>query len=438
MTAWREIAISELALEGKTGVAGGPFGSALGRKHYTAHGVPVIRGAQLSGSGRFSLDDLVFVSPEKADRHSGNLAYPGDVVVTQRGTLGQVGLIPRGRFDRFLLSQSQMKIAVDQRVADPEFVYFALRAPEVNQRLIAHATTSGVPHVNLGVLRAFQLPVPDVDTQRRIAALLSTFDKLIEINERRIELLEDLARSLYREWFVHFRFPGHESVKLKESELGAVPDNWSVRVLGDVAEAVRGRSYRRGDLAESGGLPFLNLKCVRRGGGFRHSGLKRYQGRYKDTQRTVPGDVLVAVTDMTQERRIVAQSFRMPDLDEPFGIPSLDLVLLRPEDGQMRLFVYAVLRYSSFADHLSQYANGANVLHLPVDRILEYQIAIPDDELLNRFTMAIGEILDHVELLEKQSRTFGSVRDLLLPRLVSGQLDISDIDLGVLAPTETE
>ena len=104
----------------------------------------------------------------------------------------------------------------------------------------------------------------------------------------------------------------------------------------------------------------------------------------------------------------------------------------------MRLFVYAVLRYSSFANCLSQYANGANVLHLSVDRILEYQLAIPEDELLNRFTMAMGGILDHVELLEKQSRTFGSVRDLLLPRLVSGQLDISDIDLGVLTPAETE
>lgn len=209
MGAWRKVRIAELARGGSSGVAGGPFGSSLGRKHYVPAGVPVIRGAQLAGSGRFSLDGLVFVSGEKADRHTGNLAHSGDLIVTQRGTLGQIGLIPSGQpYERFLLSQSQMKVSVDPTVADSEFLYFALSAPAAKQRLIDHAMTAGVPHVNLATLRDFQVFVPDVRTQRRIAAVLSAFDELIEINERRIELLEDLARSLYREWFVHFRFPG--------------------------------------------------------------------------------------------------------------------------------------------------------------------------------------------------------------------------------------
>ena len=197
---WRVVRISELAEGGPSGVGGGPFGSALGRKDYVESGVPVIRGAQLGGTSRFSLDGLVFVSAEKADKHRRNLAFPGDLVVTQRGTLGQVGVVPRdGPFERYLLSQSQMRVTVDASVADTNFVYFALRAAETVDRLRNHALVAGVPHINLSILRNFTLRLPHLATQRKIGELLAAFDELIEINERRIELLEGLGRSLYRE-----------------------------------------------------------------------------------------------------------------------------------------------------------------------------------------------------------------------------------------------
>jgi type I restriction enzyme, S subunit len=233
------LTIADLAEGGKAGVAGGPFGSSLGRKHYRPDGVPVIRGAQLS-NGRFSLDDLVYVSEEKADKHLRNLAAAGDVVVTQRGTLGQVGLIPEDTpFDRFLLSQSQMKISPNRSIVDAEFLYLLMSSPATKRQLIDRAITAGVPHINLGMLREFKLAIPPLPTQRRIAAVLSAFDELIEINERRIELLEGLARSLYREWFVRFRFPGHEAVGMVNSELGSIPEGWVIVTVGEVAKRTK-------------------------------------------------------------------------------------------------------------------------------------------------------------------------------------------------------
>jgi type I restriction enzyme S subunit len=237
---------------------------------------------------------------------------------------------------------------------DPFFCYLLLKT----LRLEGLDAGSSNPSLNRNHAHNLQVTCPQVETQRRIAAVLSAFDELIEINERRIALLEDLARSLYREWFVRFRFPGHEDLELVDSELGPIPEGWEVQTIDQIAAAVRGRSYRRSELSESGGVPFLNLKCLKRDGGFRQSGLKRYLGSYNDTQRAATGDVLVAVTDMTQERRIVAQAFRMPDLGELFAVPSLDLTLLKPRREGMKPFLYTTLRYSGFSERLRQLHDG--------------------------------------------------------------------------------
>src|SRR5690606_4517772 len=102
-----------------------------------------------------------------------------------------------------------------------------------------HATQSGVPHINLDVLRNFEIDLPPLATQREIAGILSAYDDLIENNTRRIQILEEMARAIYREWFVHFRYPGHENDRLVESELGLVPEGWEVKRLGDVVEIQR-------------------------------------------------------------------------------------------------------------------------------------------------------------------------------------------------------
>jgi type I restriction enzyme S subunit len=352
---------------------------------------------------------------------------PG-VVIGRYGSLGSVHWVT----EPFWPLNTSLWVR-DFKGNDERFVACLLRTVAVDS-----STASAVPGVNRNHLHKLPVRLPSLTTQRRIAAVLSALGELIEINERRIELLEDLARSLYREWFVHFRFPGHGDVELVDSELGPIPEGWEVRTIDQIAAAVRGRSYRRAELSESGGVPFLNLKCLKRDGGFRQSGLKRYLGSYKDTQRAATGDILVAITDMTQERRIVAQAFRMPDLGELFAVPSLDLTLLKPKREGMRPFLYATLRYSGFSERLRQFANGANVLHLSVDRILEYSLAVPDAKLLQAFTTAITPILDGAEFLEVHNRQLAAIRDLLLPRLVTGRLDIADIDLGVLTPTAAE
>lgn len=206
-TSTRSLKISDVADDRQYAVVGGPFGSKLGRKDYMATGVPVLRGSNLPFDKRIDLTDLVFVSREKAEEDLfGNLAHPGDIIVTQRGTLGQVGLIPTDCvFEQFVVSQSQMKLTVDSAIADARFLYYYLKSPETTRQLVSRASSSGVPHINLDVFRNFEVELPDLATQRSVADVLTCFDDLIDHNRRRIEILEEMARLLYRAWFVHFR-----------------------------------------------------------------------------------------------------------------------------------------------------------------------------------------------------------------------------------------
>ncbi|MGI9098107.1 MAG: restriction endonuclease subunit S [Solirubrobacteraceae bacterium] len=353
-----------------------------------------------------------------------------DLILAREAPVGGVCQVPADVHP--VLGQRTVLLRPQANV-DSRFLMYRLAADDLQARMSEMATGATVPHLNMADIRAFKVPdVPEIGQQRRRAAILGAFDELTETNERRIEVLEELARSLYREWFVRFRFPGSSPPPAS----GEMPRGWRIVPLGELCDVIRGRSYRSSELSETEGVLFLNLKCVGRGGGFRPGGLKRYTGRFKDAQRVTTGDVLVAVTDMTQERRIVAQAFRVPDLGEPLAIPSLDLVVLSPLISGLRAYLYAFLRYSGFGDRVRHFANGANVLHLAVERILEEHFVVPDEQTLAEFTHHIELLLDEGEFLAHANRRLAAARDLLLPRLVTGRLDISDIDLGDLLPAE--
>lgn len=429
---WRRVSLGELAQAAGGFIRTGPFGSQLHSHEYTddPFGVPVVMPKNMA-RGRVDRRSVSRVDETTAERLRAHRLVPGDLVLARRGDVGRLAFIEDDEAG-WLCGTGAMRVhAPDRTVVWPDFLRHAMRSPRVVEWLAGQAVGATMPNLNRAIVSRLPLRVPSLPTQRRVAALLAVFDDLIEINERRIELLEQLARSLYREWFVRCRFPG-----APPAQASALPRGWRIALMGELCDAIRGRSYKRSELSETEGVLFLNLKCVDRGGGFRPEGLKRYTGRFKEIQKATAGDLLVAITDMTQERRIVAQTFRMPDLVEPFAIPSLDLVLMRPRSPDLRAYVYAYLRYSDFAERVRHFANGANVLHLSVERILEDPMVVPDDRTLVAFTRHMEVLLNASEFLAHANRRLAHTRELLLPRLVTGRFDISDIDFGELLPAE--
>jgi excisionase family DNA binding protein len=178
------------------------------------------------------------VDEQTAERLKVHRLAAGDVVLARRGDVGRFASVAQDEAG-WLCGTGSMRVHVpDDDVVCPGFLRHAMSHPDVAEWLAGHAVGATMPNLNAAIVARLPLLVPAIATQRRIAAVLSAFDELIEINERRTELLTDLAASLYREWFVRFRFPGHEDLELVDSELGPIPRGWAVCHPGDVCSRI--------------------------------------------------------------------------------------------------------------------------------------------------------------------------------------------------------
>jgi len=307
----------------------------------------------------------------------------------------------------------------------PEFLFYYLLSQNQPIRDSASESAHGTKKLDTQVLEEWPLPLPSVQIQRKIAAVLSAYDELMENNRRRIALLEKLAEELYREWFVRLRFPGHEKVKLVKG----VPEGWDYALASKFFGLVKGKSYAGEEITDdSNHMPFISLKSFNRGGGYREDGLKYYSGRYNDEQVVNREDVVIAVTDMTQDRVVVGRAARMPDFGERGAVISLDTVKLVPHNIN-NTFLYGYMRHSGFADYIKEFANGANVLHLKPDLIVKQNVVMPPRALQDRFTEVATPIFSQVDALGMANRQLTTTRDLLLPRLISGKLRVEDLEI---------
>lgn len=418
-TEWKTLPIKELY----DGLFDGPHAT----PKPSASG-PVFLGIKnVTDDGRLDLTEIRHIAEEDYAAWTRRVEpRTNDLVFTYEATLNRYALVPPGF--RGCLGRRMALIRTDPLKVDVRFLLYYFFTEEwravIQRNMLTGATVDRIP---LTKFPDFPVRIPPLPVQQRIAGILSAYDELIENGQRRIRILETMARALYREWFVNFRFPGHETVPRIPSPLGEIPQGWEVKKLGEIATTFRGRSYRSVDLADDGGLPFLNLKCLDRDGGFRRSGLKRYIGEYKEIHVAKKGDIVIAVTDMTQERRIVARAALVPTMDKDFGIFSMDLVRVEAKPGISKVFLYSFLRHSSFADEVKQHANGANVLHLSPERITDFSLPVPPTKLMNRFASSVEPILEEIDLLSNKMDNLRRTRDLLLPRLISGQIDVESL-----------
>jgi len=409
---WKSVKLMEIASKKRWAMNGGPFGSKLTRKHYSLDGVPVIRGCNLPAGKKFSFEDFVYVSEEKADELAANNAHPGDLVFTQRGTLGQVGLIPLDSpFPRFVISQSQMKLTVDGDLADPAYFYHVFSSPAVVQAIHNLAFSSGVPHINLDILRNFQVDLPPLPIQRRIAGILSAYDDLIENSQRRIKILEEMARRLYREWFVHFRFPGHEDCTFVESPLGEIPEGWKVLSLDEIAEEMR-RNVIKGKLDEP--QPYVGLEHIPR--------------------RSLALDAWDTTTDLGSNKLEFKKGEVLFGKIRPYfhkvsvapfdGLCSADTIVVRARSPEYYAFVVACVSSDEFVAHAAASSNGSKMPRANWSVLKARSVVMPKGKLAVHFSALVADIIAQQQALVFQVRNLRRTRDLLLPRLLSGQIDV--------------
>src|SRR6266545_4870651 len=227
MSGWSETTLGEVCDRVGGVIQTGPFGSQLHESDYSDEGVPVVMPKDII-EGRIATDGIARVSREHVERLSRHKLAAGDIVYGRRGDIGRQALI-REEQEGWLCGTGCLRLSLGNSVLDPLFLYYYLRQERVIGWIANQAIGATLPNLNTRILRSVPVRIPSPSVQRQIARRLWAYDELIENNLRRIRLLEEMARSLYREWLVEFRFPGYEKIKLVESSVGRVPQGWGVK-----------------------------------------------------------------------------------------------------------------------------------------------------------------------------------------------------------------
>ncbi len=379
-------------------------------------------------SSKFVFEERFYIDAKKdAVLRKGKLQR-GDYVLTTRGTVGNFAYYDQSvPYDNVRINSGMVILRKKTEELNEKFFQYYLSSNSFSGQVKGRVTGSAQPQLPIRDMVSMEILLPDPKTQANIASVLTAYDDLIENNEKRIKILEEMAQRLYTEWFVKFKFPGHERVKMVDSgvEYGKIPGGWKVVNLGEVSNVVRGCSYSSEEIDDYvGDYYIVNLKSFNRGGGFRFDGEKYYSGSINDNQSLKTGDVVVAVTDMTTDRAVIARPARIPEINEKITF-SADVVKIN-SDVLPSSFVYQLLSSYRFTETTKQMANGANVLHLKPSAILEFVTVIPDTQSLNSFDVLCEPVAREIDKLLKQNNNLSRTRDLLIPQLVTGKRELKN------------
>ncbi|MBY3211852.1 restriction endonuclease subunit S [Rhizobium laguerreae] len=442
---------------GKRRIIGGPFGSNLTQKDYVSHGVPVIRGTNMEHHGRWIGGEFVFVSDDKARNLKANVARPGDIVVTQRGTLGQVSIIPDDLGHAlYIISQSQMAIAIDDECADPLFVYYFLRSQTFNEYVGNTTIQTGVPHINLGILRDAPAIWPSLSEQQEIAKVLGSLDDQIELNRRMNETLEAIAQAIFRDWFVDFgptRRKLDGATDLVEIMGGLLPDGERARSLADLFPA------KLGDAGLPEGWRDTTLGTVAKDfGGTIQTG--PFGSQLHQSDYTVSGNPVVMPANLTysgfREGDFSYVSSQTTERLSKHRLDLGDIVYGRRGDigrkaligknnagwlcgtGCLKLsfpskaippeYLYYWLDQQNTVDWIRSRAIGATMPNLNTSTLGELPLLSPPYPTLLAFEEIVKDLLALQEENDQQNRTLAATRDLLLPQLMSGEICLAEAE----------
>ncbi|MBK8889531.1 MAG: restriction endonuclease subunit S, partial [Dechloromonas sp.] len=397
MGGWRETTLGEVCDEVNGIIQTGPFGSQLHQSDYSEVGIPVVMPKDII-EGRIASDTVARVSTEHVERLSRHKLRSGDIVYGRRGDIGRQALI-RPEQAGWMCGTGCLRLSLGDNVLNPLFLHYYLRQDDVVGWITNQAVGATMPNLNTGILRSVPVKFPPLPVQQRIAGILSAYDELIENSQRRIKILESMARALYREWFVHFRFPGHENHPRVASPLGEIPQGWGVKKLKDVCRLTMGQSPKSEFYNDVGdGLPF-------------HQGVTDFGDRF-------PTDRLFC----TAEGRVGQAGDILFSVRAPVGrmnIANKKIILGRGlsairHNGDSQAFLWEQLRNRFTKDDMM--GNGAIFASVTKDDMAGIELVCPPSSVVETATKHFEPLHSEIATLSQQVQNLRRTRDLLLPR----------------------
>lgn len=434
MGEWQSVRIEEISRK----IAMGPFGSNIKVETFVPAGVPIISGQHLHDARLDESPGYNFISEEHADRLANSNVFSGDVVFTHAGTIGQVALIPdTASYDRYVLSQRQFYLRVDKSKADPAFIARWFHSPIGRHRLLMHASQVGVPSISRPAsnLKAIKIDLPPLHEQRAISAVFDILDDKIELNRRTNETLEAMARAIFKDWFVDF---GPTRAKMEGREPYLIPEIWDLfpDALDDEDKPVGWEFDTLARLAITNPeswtarhhpptVEYVDLSNTK-WGNIEATTLLDWEAAPSRARRVArAGDTIVGTT------RPGNGSFAYISRD---GLTaSTGFAVLSPRSTKYRDAVYLAATRVENIDRLANLADGHGGAYPAVkpNEVSETEIVFPGEEVLASFADLVSPMREKIERTKIESQTLAQTRDLLLPKLMSGEIRLRDAEKQV-------
>ncbi|MEJ1118086.1 restriction endonuclease subunit S [Phyllobacterium sp. CCNWLW109] len=384
---------------------------------YVHDGVPFYRGREITEKYKGNLDVTteLFITEEKFREIERKFGAPkqGDLLLTSVGTLGSVYLVKAG--DRFYFKDGNLTWFRHFRGLDSQFLYYWLGSPRGKAELKKCTIGSSQSAFTIVLLKSIEIEVPSLPVQQRIAHILGVYDDLIEVNLRRIAILEEMARRLFDEWFLRFRYPGREAVQLVETRLGMVPEGWSIVRAEEMIDFDPRTKVPKEGIKRF--VPMGSLDTV-------SSVISGWETRSGNSgSKFQNGDTLFArITPCLENGKTGLVNFLEVE-ETAFG--STEFTVMRGK-GVSSSFVYLLARSEAFRAIAIKSMGGADGRQrVRTEALKGYEFAFPQTDLLSKFASVTDPMLQQVRVLANQNNCLRTARDLLLPKLISGQIDVS-------------
>ena len=399
-------------LTSKIGSGATPTG---GKSSYIDDGISLIRSLNVYDY-TFEYKDLAHITELQAKKLDGVEILAGDILINITGaSVGRCCMVPTNVLPA-RVNQHVSIIRANPSQVNARYLLHYINDPN-NKRSLLNIAQGGATReaITKEMLEALEVELPSRIVQGRIASILSAYDDLIENNARRITILEAMAQRLYREWFVHFRFLGHEKTKMVESELGPIPNGWNVCPISDNIKPKR-NTIRRNELSDD--MLYVGIEHIPR---------KKMVVSDCSTASEVKSDKLLFSSGDVLFGKIRAYFHKIAIA--PFdGCCSTDVIVFCLSQKRYA-FDYLTLFSDDFIAFASQISQGTKMPRAEWNVLKDYNCVSPPQPLIEQFNQLVCPIIAQMQLLTKKNANLRRTRDLLLPRLISGDVDVSELEI---------
>ena len=400
----------------------GPFGSDIKVENFVSEGVPVLNGSNLDGF-KLSENKFKYVTKEKAKTFKKAIASRGDIVITHRGTLGQMSFIPENsKHAAYVISQSQFRVRLKTIRALPSFFVYYFHTPEGQRRLLAYKNHVGVPALAQATtnFRQIEIPLPILDVQKKIAKILLSLDDKIHLNNRINTELEAMAKTLYDYWFVQFNFPDAKGKPYKTSGgkmvwnevlKREIPKGWEVKSLLDIADFTNGLACQKFRPTIGGAaLKVIKIRDMKDG----------FSSEPEWVRADIPSKVVINNGDV-----LFSWSASLEVILWSGGIGALNqhIFIVTSSTYPKSFFYFQVLNYLQHFKMMAE-IRKTTMGHITQEHLQQSKVAVPPVALTMQLDKLISPILNKQIASQVENHSLAALRDWLLPMLMNGQVRV--------------